>query len=152
MLKKRPVYEFFTKLDISMQYYNSELDDESKDLCTIITPYGNYKYNHLLMGLKCSPYIAQQVMENVLREIDDIDVYIDDVGHFSNSWVSPITLLDELLGQLHTNGFTVNPLKCEWGVKESDWLGYWLMPTGLKPRKRKLTQCSQLSPPKLSKI
>ncbi len=32
------------------------------------------------MGLKCSPEIAQSIMESVLAGIDDADVYIDDVG------------------------------------------------------------------------
>ncbi len=36
------------------------------------------------MGLKCSPDIAQAVMESLLSDIEDADVYIDDVGAFSN--------------------------------------------------------------------
>jgi hypothetical protein len=83
-LRKCSGYKFFTKLDVRRQYYAFELDKESQDLFTIITPFDKYKHLRLPMGLKCSPDIAQAVMESLLSDIEDADVYIDDVGAFSN--------------------------------------------------------------------
>eukprot|EP00957_Ditylum_brightwellii_P085130 6472813-Ditylum_brightwellii.AAC.1 len=58
-------------------------------------------------------------MENVLHGIEDADIYIDDFGAFSDNWESHIKLIDEILHRLYENGFIINPLKCEWAVKET---------------------------------
>ncbi len=135
ILRKHSGYKFFTKLDVSMQYYTFELDNESQDLCTITTPFGKYKYLRLPMGLKCSPDIAQAAMENVLSDIKDANVYFVNVCAFSNDWDHHVNWLATILRWLHENGFTINPLKYEWAIKKTDWLGYWLTPQGLKPWK-----------------
>jgi hypothetical protein len=77
-----------------MRYNTFEREDHSKDLCTIATPFGKFKYNRLPMGLECSPDYAQEVMKNIFCGVEDAEGYIDDIGAFvSHSWDDHMALL-----------------------------------------------------------
>ena len=65
-----------------MQYYTFALDVESRNLCVISTPFGIHKYLRLPMGVKESSDIAQETMEQILNDLDDAEIYIDDVVCF----------------------------------------------------------------------
>ena len=152
IIRRRFGYRFFTKLDLNMCFYTYALDDESSKLCTICTPYGNYRYNVAPMGVKQSPDFAQEIIEDLFRDIsDDTEAYIDDIGCFSNNWEHHINLLEKVLTRLQDNNFTVNPAKCEWAIQETDFLGHWMTPTGIKPWKKKIDPILRLRRPTTTK-
>jgi len=153
-------HEYLTKIDISMQCYAFWLDEESSWYCVFSTPFGKYKLNRLGMGCVQSGDIAQAAMEEVFRDLlHVIKVCMDDILFHHTDWdehllmidevlrrlqefgftVNPLKCewgvaeIDEVLRRLQEFGFTVNPLKCEWGVAETDFLGYWITKTGSKP-------------------
>jgi hypothetical protein len=63
------------------------------------------------MGIKQSPDIAQAAMEDLFQGVEEVDVYIDDVGIFSNSWKEHVASLSKVLSILEAANFTVNSLK-----------------------------------------
>lgn len=71
-------------------------------------------------------------MEEVLHNFEDIGIYLDIIGAFFMTWEHHIVPLHKMLHQLEVDDFKVNLLKQEWVIKEIDWLGYLLMPKGLK--------------------
>ena len=146
VLQKRKGYKYLTKLDLTKFYYTLELDEESKDLCTIVTPHGKYQYCRMPMGLACAPDFAQSVIEQVLDGLN-VEAYIDDIAIFSDTYEEHMKLLAEVCDRLQKHGLKINPAKCEWAVQETDFLGYWLTPTGIKPWKKKIDAVLKLSAP-----
>ena len=79
ILARRTGYAFFTKFDISMQYYTFKMDEDSKNLCTFATPFGLYRYCHLPMGISGLPDISTEIMTQLFADIPDIECYMDDI-------------------------------------------------------------------------
>ena len=147
IFQRRSSYQYFTKLDISMQYYTFVLDEPSRNLCTFTMPFGLHQYCRLPMGISESPDIATEMMHSVLDDIEGIEFYMDDIGVFTTSWIDHLSLLSTVLGRLENVGFTINLLKCEWTVQETDFLGHWLTPNGIKPWHKKVDAILHLQPP-----
>ena len=59
MLQKLEGFTYATALDLNMGYYTIRLNPDAQELCTIILPWGKYKYKRLPMGVAGSPDIFQ---------------------------------------------------------------------------------------------
>ena len=86
------------------------------------------------MGISESPDISTEIMTQVL-DGHDVDFYMDDITILSETWDEHIELLQKVLQRLQNAGFTINHMKCEWAVEETDFLGHWMTPDGIKPWK-----------------
>ncbi len=85
-----------------MQYYTFELNKGSQDLCIISTPFGKNKYKCLPMGLKCNLDFAQQIMEEVPCGLDNVKIYLGNIGIFANIWEELLLLHDKVASCLNS--------------------------------------------------
>jgi len=101
MLLKLEGFQFATSLDLNMGYYHIELSPHSKQLCTIVLPWGKYEYQRLPMGLCNSPDIFQEKMSTLMQDLEYVRAYIDDLLVISNgSYEDHLTKLEVVLGKL----------------------------------------------------
>jgi hypothetical protein len=100
------------------------------------------------MGLIGSTDWALATMEEIFKDVlDDVKLYINNIGLLHTKWKDHLAMIDLVLTPLKENSFTVNPLKCKWGVKETNWLDHWLTPTGPKQWCKKIEPILALVPP-----
>jgi hypothetical protein len=60
-------------------------------------PFGKYRYLREPMGIKQSPDFAQEIMEDKFRDMDETDVFLDDIGTFSDDFDDHLTSLEKVL-------------------------------------------------------
>ena len=70
---------YFGQIDLSDAYYQTELDEEARDICTMNTSQGLFKTCRLPQGLKNSFSIFQNCIESTLKGIKGFVIFQDKV-------------------------------------------------------------------------
>ena len=66
-------------LDLNIDYYYMCLDPDTQRICTLILPWGNYKYLRLPIELSDSPDIFQDCITNLVGDLEYARAYYDDL-------------------------------------------------------------------------
>ena len=104
------------------------------------------------MGIINSPDFFQSVMHPLFSDLPNVECFIDDIGIFSpRSFADHISQIYQVLLRLERNGFTVNPLKCDWAVTTTDFLGFLLTSDGIKPLPHKIKAITDIARPTSAK-
>ena len=148
MLLNLEGFKYATSLDLNMGYYHIELTPHSKQLCTIVLPWGKYEYQRLPMGLCNSPDIFQEKMGTLMHDLEHVRAYIDDLLILtSGSYEDHLEKLSEVFRRIREAGLKVNANKSFFARGELEYLGYWITRKGIQPVTKKIDAIHNIAPP-----
>ena len=112
---------------------------------TINTPQGLYQYTRLPYGVSSLPANFQRIMNNMLKGIGNVCVYLDDIlisGADSNAHSA---IVNRVLYVLSKHGVRLRRDKCKFGVSQVTYLGHMIDAEGLHPLLKKITSIQSAS-------
>jgi dihydroorotate dehydrogenase len=115
MIRSMEVFTFAPALDLNMGYYHIKLDADPQKLCTIVFPWGQYKYKRLPLGVKISPDVFQNVISKLVQDMEYVKTYLDDLLILTNRiFKDHILKWEMVLAILSTAGVRVNISKSKF--------------------------------------
>jgi len=125
------------------------LDPASKQLCTIVLPFGKYEHQAILMGLCNSPDIFQEKMSELMDGLAFVRTYIDDLLCLTKgTFIDHLEKVELVLQRLQNAGFKVNVTKSNFARSQLEYLGHWITRTGIKPVYDKVKAVLKITEPK----
>ncbi|XP_064482922.1 uncharacterized protein K02A2.6-like [Ornithodoros turicata] len=70
---------YYSKIDLSRAYYQVVMSEQSKRLLTVNTHKGLFAVNRLPFGVVSAPALFQRIMDNMLKGLNDVVCYLDDI-------------------------------------------------------------------------
>jgi hypothetical protein len=82
-------------------------------------------------GLKNAPVFFQRIMDQVLKGVDFLKCYIDDILVHIKGLLQHLAPFEELFKRLHKVNMKIHPKKCEFVVIAIVYLGHKIVPNGI---------------------
>lgn len=128
----------FSKVDVRSGFWHYVLDEESAKLTTFSTPYGNYRYKRLPMGVTPASSAFQMKMIEELSGLEGVDVIQDDclIEGYGDGSAEAIQKHDKnmkkFLQRCRERGIQLNWDKCEFLADQVTYMGHILSEDGVK--------------------
>lgn len=137
----------FSKIDLSDAYMQFEVDDESKTLLAINTPFGLYASNRLTPGIKPAAGAFQEAMDRILNGIPGVESYFDDIMISTKTIDEHVKALETVCSRFEEYGLTVNANKCEFFKSKIGYLGHIVDGDAIFPDPSKVSAIVNLKAP-----
>lgn len=125
--------KYFSALDLSMGYYQIEVDESDREKTAFTTRSGQYQFKRMPFGLSGAPATFQRALSGILREQNWVSciLYLDDILIFGDTLETHNKRLNEILQILTKAGVKLNPKKCQFLQKSVAYLGHIIDKDGI---------------------
>jgi len=124
-------------------------DDVAKT--TVTTPFGLYEFPVLCFGLKNAAQTFQRFVNNILRGLDFVFAYIDDMLIASSTESEHEAHLRSVLKRFQNFGVAINVNKYIFGAQQLTFLGHAVNSTGCSPLPEQISKIQNWSLPSSKK-
>ena len=128
---KKP--KLFIVLDLTSGYFQTEIDEESREYTAFMTNWGLYEWCRLPMGLSGAPSFFQRTLSTqVLNGLLTIlcELYLDDVIIFADTEDQLVERFQQVLQRFEEHNIYINPSKCKMGLSEVTFVGHTINTSG----------------------
>lgn len=88
VISRMPNAKVFSVLDANHVLRQVKLAKDSSKLATFNTPFGRYSYKRLPFRIALAPEVFQNVMFHLFRDIEGVEVIVDDLVVWGKMWSS----------------------------------------------------------------
>ncbi|KAL8613947.1 hypothetical protein ACOMHN_023183 [Nucella lapillus] len=143
--------KYFTRIDLSIGYWQIALNEESKEVTAFSTPVGLFQWRVLPFGMVNAPAVFTRMMRKLLKGLKGVENFMDDILIASKTWEEHMSQLAEVLMRLKSANLTARPTKCQVGFPDLEFLGFMVGGGAKQPEKSKVEQMISSARPKTTK-
>jgi reverse transcriptase-like protein/integrase-like protein/chromodomain-containing protein len=145
--------KYFTKLDMKDGYHHLRIREGDEHKTAFLTEYGLYEWKVMCFGLKNAPAEFARFMSENLREFlnDFVVVYFDDIIIYSDDLETHWKHVRRILQRLKEKEINLKIKKCEFAVKETEYLGHVINGESTKMQEEKLKSILEWPTPEKGK-
>jgi hypothetical protein len=117
---------YFSTIDLSKGYWQIPVAEKDIHKTSFVTPDRQYEFLKMPFGMVNAGATLVRAMREVLKDMECVHSYIDDIIVHTKTWEQHIQVLSELFLRLTKSGFTIRPTKCKLGEIEVEFIGHKL--------------------------
>ena len=137
----------FSKIDLLQAYLQLEIRPEDRELLTLNTHKGLYRPTRLMYGIASAPAIWQRTIENILKDIPGVVVFLDDIRVSGTNMQDHLQKLRQVFSRLQKYNIRINVKKSEFLTDRIHYCGYVIDKNGINKASDKIEAIANMPKP-----